>query len=504
MRGSPTRHGAALVLVALAAALAATVVGQDAVAAAGADDIVFRSDRSAGNPELYTVGRDGSGLRRLTFNDIVERQPVWSPDRSRIAFAGLRDGNWDVYSIAADGGDLRRHTTDPVRDDYPKWTADGRIVFQRGPFDCMAGIPCEAWIVGSGSASATRLPIEGNVLNPEPSPHGFRIAYASPHDGRLSIHVSNLDGRTVKRVTDPGSAAFGDFNPRWSPNGNDLAFLRDVNDEDNDVYVVHADGTELRRITDTPERVEFWPSWTPDGTEVMVTTGLGPQRIVAIRLADGAERPVGTTPRAPFVETFDDGVRDASLWHEVVDSGPSIGETGGRLVVEIAGTATPGGPWNQVEAHWGLECTAGGDFDAQIGFELLQWPTPGGFYAGLNAIYADAGIWRHSAPWAPGGDETISWVAPNAVSSTLTPMAGTFRVTRTAGFARTYLRGVGSDWVLVNSGVTNGAAVVLAPQVYVPASEFQHLTGRVAFDDFQLTSGELTCPSWWNDSAADV
>jgi hypothetical protein len=58
--------------------------------------------------------------------------------------------------------------------------------------------------------------------------------------------------------------------------------------------------------------------------------------------------------------------------------------------------------------------------------------------------------------------------------------------------------------MLFNSGVTNGAAVVLAPQVYVPASEFLHLTGRVAFDDFRLTSGELTCPSWWSDSAADV
>ena len=503
MTARATRHGAVLVLIALVAALAASAVGPDAVAAAGADDIVFRSNRSDGSTELYTIGQDGAGLRRLTFNDILERQPVWSPDRSRIAFAGFRDGNWDVYTMTADGGGLRRHTTDPARDDYPKWTSDGRIVFQRGPFDCPAADPCQAWIVEPGSDTATRLPIDGNVLTPEPSPHGFRIAYARRGDDRWSIYVANLDGRGVRRVTDPGSVGL-DFNPRWSPTGNDLAFLRDVNGVDNDVYVVHADGTELRRITDTPDRPEFWPSWGQGGAEVTVTTGLGPQRIVAIRLADGAERPVGTTPMAPFVETFDDGIRDAGLWHEVVDSGPSIGESGGRLVVEILGTATPGGPWNQVEAHWGLQCTADGDFDAQVGFELLEWPTPGGFYAGLNAIFADAGIWRHSAPWDPRGDETISWVAPNAVSSALTPMAGALRVSRTGGVLQTYLRAAGSDWVLVNAGVTNGAAVVLGPQLYVPAGEFQRLTGRVAFDDFQLTSGELTCPSWWSDSAADV
>ena len=346
--------------------------------------------------------------------------------------------------------------------------------------------------------------IDGNVLNPEPSPHGLRIAYGARVDGAWSIYVSNFDGRAVKRVTDPGSSAFGDFNPRWSPNGNDLAFLRDVTGDDNDLYVVHADGTELRRVTDTPDRLEFWPSWVPDGTEVMVTTGEGPQRIVAIRLADGAERPVGTTPRAPFVETFDDGIRDASLWHEILDSGPSVGESGGRLVMEIPGSATPGGQWNQVEAHWGLQCMADGDFDAQVGFELLEWPTPGGFHAGLNAIYANASIERHSAPWAPGGDGTISWVEPNARTSDLTPLAGAFRVTRTAGVLQTYIRGTGSEWVPVNSGVTTGAAVVLAPQFYTPASEFQQRTGRVAFDDFRLDSGEPTCPTWWSDSSADV
>jgi hypothetical protein len=496
----PSRRSAVLAVLALGAALAAGIVGRDAAAAGDPGDIVFRSNRADGAVELYRVGMDGSGLKRLTFNTIVERQPVWSPDRARIAFAGQKDGNWDVYSIDAAGADLQRHTTDSARDDYPKWTVDGRIVFQRGPFDCAASNTCEGWIVGPDEgAVATRLPIEGNVLTPEPSPRGSRLAFASNRDGAWSIYVSNLDGRAVRRVSDPGSAF--DFNPRWSPSGNDLAFLRDATGVDNDLYMAHADGTDIRRLTDTPDRVEFWPSWTPDGSEVIVTAGFG--QLLAIRIADQAERAVDTEPRAPFVETFDDGVRDAGLWHEIVDSGPSIGELGGRLVIEIAGTAIPGGQWNQVEAHWGLQCTVPGDFDAQVDFELLEWPTPGGFYAGLTAIFADAGIWRHSATWAAAGDETISWVAPNAVNSPSTPTAGSLRVTRTAGIVRTYVRSVGADWTLVGSGVTNGAGV-LAPQLYVPAAEFQHLTGRVAFDNFTLNSGELSCPTWWSDAAADA
>ena len=36
-----------------------------------------------------------------------------------------------------------------------------------------------------------------------------------------------------------------------------------------------------------------------------------------------------------------------------------------------------------------------------------------------------------------------------------------------------------------------------------PASEFQHQTGSVAFDNFRLNSGELACPSWWADAWPD-
>src|SRR6059058_1406764 len=125
----------------LVGVLAFLLTAPPAFAAAG--QIVFASNRADGNRELYVVNGDGTGEHRLTFNDVLERAPVWSPDGSRIAFAGLDfgTGNWDIYTVNASGGDQRRLTTDPERDDNPQWTSDGRIVWQHGPF----GGPGQAW-----------------------------------------------------------------------------------------------------------------------------------------------------------------------------------------------------------------------------------------------------------------------------------------------------------------------------------------------------------------------
>ena len=59
------------------------------LARAAGDRVLFLSVRADSGRELYAVDRDGSGLVRLTYNDVHESQPVWSPDRTRIAFSGF-------------------------------------------------------------------------------------------------------------------------------------------------------------------------------------------------------------------------------------------------------------------------------------------------------------------------------------------------------------------------------------------------------------------------------
>jgi len=60
--------------------------------------------------DLWIVGIDGKNARRLTSDDGVESNPVFSPDGRLIAFSAQYDGNTDVYVIPAEGGVPKRLT----------------------------------------------------------------------------------------------------------------------------------------------------------------------------------------------------------------------------------------------------------------------------------------------------------------------------------------------------------------------------------------------------------
>jgi Tol biopolymer transport system component len=129
--------------------------------------IAFQSDRD-GNPEIYLMNADGSGQVRLTYSLGADTAPAFSPDGTAIAFVSTRDDppnvlqpRGNVYAIAPDGSGLRRITANTNREGTgsPDWqpipqhcTAHRATqVGTSGP-DRLLGTPEKDVIVGLGGA----------------------------------------------------------------------------------------------------------------------------------------------------------------------------------------------------------------------------------------------------------------------------------------------------------------------------------------------------------------
>ncbi len=93
-----------------------------------------------------------------------------------------------------------------------------------------------------------------------------------PEGVTYQIWTVNPDGTRPRRLVDLGQCGGGGCSGglAWSPDGSMLAFhsMRDnLSTRTRAIYVVHADGSGLRRINDHG----VFPSWSPDGSRIAYT-----------------------------------------------------------------------------------------------------------------------------------------------------------------------------------------------------------------------------------------
>ena len=101
------------------------------------------------------------------------------------------------------------------------------------------------------------------------SPDGSRLAFQAI--GR--IWIMSLPSGTPSRLTS-GENNVQEFAPTWSPDGEWIAFTTWDDDEGGHLWRVRANGSQLRQVTtDAGEYVH--PSWSADGSELVVARGSG-------------------------------------------------------------------------------------------------------------------------------------------------------------------------------------------------------------------------------------
>jgi hypothetical protein len=213
------------------------------------------------------------GLPDNLYPDLALFCGVWSPNGARLACEGF--GHTDpslngVYTLrSSDGGDLQRVTFDPNGDDCPSdYSPNGKRIVFTGSVGELSTVKLD----GSGLRQITPNHFGLNFCNGRWSPQRNEIvlsAHVPDFDYHSSIWVVHSDGSGLRQIPVPGPCGgpfsdpttIGCFNPVWSPDGQKIAFGRNADDEQRDLYTVNADGSGLVQVTHTPDISEFNGDW---------------------------------------------------------------------------------------------------------------------------------------------------------------------------------------------------------------------------------------------------
>ena len=242
----------------------------------GASAWIALTSRIARNsfPEPITVPVTSFG--GLAFN------PRLSPDGTRVVYQwdGRRneadDPNWDIYVQQVEGDQPLRLTTDPIQEFNPVWSPDAtKVAFLRrvGNVYAIKVIP----VAGGPEETVSPADLPVNLSRLDWAPDGGSLALTVNPEGLVPrIALLSIQDRKVTMLTAPPSGGFGDYNPRFSPDGKTIAFTRDLNNAGpySDLYSIPAKGGDERQLTSGAWGIQGH-DWTRDGKELVFSSNRG-------------------------------------------------------------------------------------------------------------------------------------------------------------------------------------------------------------------------------------
>ncbi len=244
----------------------------------------------------------GPPMRIVPFTSFPGHQggSSFSPDGNQIAFTwdGEKEDNYDIYVKLIGTEKPLRLTTDPGEDMGAVWSPDGRYIAFRRHSEAEDGI----YVVPALGGAERRLytPSLGGLSWVESfdwSPDGKYLAYVDRRSDQAppTIFLLAVDNpNDIRPLTTPADHQWADFRPRFSPDGQTMAFSRRLGEGNaEDIFLVRISGKQPKRLTFDNAAI-YGYDWTPGGVYIVFSSDRlgGSARLWKVRASGGEPEPL--------------------------------------------------------------------------------------------------------------------------------------------------------------------------------------------------------------------
>ncbi len=251
------------------------------------------------DPVLKQVGLPHAYYWREMYVPQVTSGPgavTWSPDGTELIYS-MQGSLWrqQIGSTVA-----RQLTSGPGYDYQPDWSPDGRSV----AFARYAGDAIELELLDLASGGVRPVTSNGAVnVEPRWSPDGSRIAFVSSvYNRRWHVFTVTTGSGTITRLTEDNDSKLPRYyystwdhylSPTWSPDGSELIVVSNrghIHGTGGFWRMAAQPGAPLREIRYEETTWKARPDWSPDGKRVVYSSYLGRQwNQLWLMTADGGD-----------------------------------------------------------------------------------------------------------------------------------------------------------------------------------------------------------------------
>jgi TolB protein len=231
-----------------------------------------RNERNESVSEIFLADYDGANPFQLTRDGTIARSPAWQPGHRVLLYSSFRLGRSCIYSHDLGSGARLPVASFNGMNDGAAIAPDGSrlamILSKSGSPDVWVGN-----VDGSGLRQLTTT--REDESSPCWSPDGRTLCFTSRAEGATRLYVIDANGGNMRPLNTGGVR--GATEPDWSPDGKWIAFTRMAGRENFQVYVVAAGGGEAQMVGEGED-----PTWAPNSRTLAVVRRKGGTRRLSL------------------------------------------------------------------------------------------------------------------------------------------------------------------------------------------------------------------------------